>query len=666
MNRIVRFVAFCALASFAGAQTLYVSPSGKAAWSGRIAAPNRQGSDGPLPSLDAARDAIRALRKRGAAGPFTVRVRGGEYWLTSPFVLQPEDSGTAKSPVVFEAYPGERPILSGGRRVSGWNKGSGNLWTATIEGVTRQLFIGGRRAQRARTPNNGFLRIMGPSSEDKPFRLPFDRGLIRKTWEDAQVEIVALLGWTNLRRSIASVDESARIATLSGDSGGSEVGIIKEVDGRFYIENAPEALDAAGEWRQDPKSGVLSYWPMPGENLAQEKVVAAALPQLVRLEGDPQSDRFVRHIVVRGLELRHAEWTMPAGGFADNPQAAVHVGAAFEADGAEDCTVEKCVFTQMGGYAVWFRRGAKRNRISGNHIFDAGAGGIKLGETVLRSREAEQSLDNAITDNDIHDLGSVYPAAVGVWVGQSSRNEISHNRIHDVVYSGISTGWVWGYGPTQSIANRIEYNEIYNIGLHALNDLGGIYTLGTQDGVIRNNVVHDVTAFAERGRGIYLDEGSTRMLVENNVVYRCMSSGFHLHYGKENTIRNNIFARNQEHQISRARAEPHVALILERNIVYADSGRLAGGSWTPGQIKLNGNLYYDARGQEPRFGARSFAEWRQTLEDRGSAIADPLFVDAAGYDFRLRPESPALKAGFRPIDLSTVGPRSMPARKAQR
>jgi parallel beta-helix repeat protein len=666
MNRTARVVALCTLAQLAGAEMLFVAPSGKAEWSGRLAEPNPPGNDGPLPSLDAARDKIRALRKAGSSGPFTVRVRGGVYWLASTFVLQPEDSGTAQGPLVFEAYPGERPILSGGRRVRGWKKGAGNLWTAPLAGATRQLFISGRRAQRARTPNNGYLRIMGPSSEDKLFRLPYDRDLIRKTWENGQVEIVALLGWTNFRRPILRVDESRRLATLAGDAGGSEVGIVKDVDGRFYLENALEALDSPGEWYLDPRAGIISYWPAPGENLEREEVVAAILPRLVRLDGDPGAGRFVRHVVFRNLEFRHADWTFASDGFADNPQAAVHVGAAFEADGAEDCTVESCTFTQLGGYALWFRGGAKRNRLAHNHVYDAGAGGIKLGETALRAPEAERSFANEITDNEIHHLGAVYPAAVGVWVGQSSRNSISHNRIHDVVYSGISTGWVWGYGATQCTGNRIEFNEIYNIGMHTLNDLGGIYTLGTQDGVIRNNVVHDVTSFAERGRGIYLDEGSTRMLVENNIVYRCKSSGFHLHYGKENIIRNNIFARNAEYQISRARAESFPALLLEHNIIYADSGRMVGGAWTPGQIGLNGNLYYDARAQEPRFGTRSFSEWRAALGDGASAIADPQFADPGRYDFRLRPESPAFKTGFRPIDVSTVGPRTIPAQPTRR
>jgi hypothetical protein len=53
----------------------------------------------------------------------------------------------------------------------------------------------------------------------------------------------------------------------------------------------------------------------------------------------------------------------------------------------------------------------------------------------------------------------------------------------------------------------------------------------------------------------------------------------------------------------------------------------------------------------------SFEDWQAAGKDEGSVIADPLFVNASNYDFRLLPKSPALKLGFQRIDLTTVGPR---------
>jgi parallel beta-helix repeat protein len=174
---------------------------------------------------------------------------------------------------------------------------------------------------------------------------------------------------------------------------------------------------------------------------------------------------------------------------------------------------------------------------------------------------------------------------------------------------------------------------------------------------IRNNLIHDVSSFTYGGWGIYPDEGSSEMVIENNVVYRTKSAGFHQHYGRGNTVRNNIFAFGREFQVMRTRAEPHLSFTFEGNIVYFDQGRLLGSNWTGENFRLNRNIYWDAREQEIRPAGKSWQEWQKAGQDADSIIADPLFVNAPGYDFTLRPESPALKMGFQPIDLRNVGPR---------
>ncbi len=457
---------------------------------------------------------------------------------------------------------------------------------------------------------------------------------------------------------ITAVDEVTRTATLAGDPRPSN----RETDARYFIENAPGTLDEAGEWHLDRGKGTLSYRPLATENITIEQTIAPVLTQLVRLEGTPEDGKLVRRVVFRGLDFRHTDWTMGPKGIADS-QAAISAGSVFEAVGAEDCAIERCVFTQHGGYGIWFGRGSKRNRIVANEIFDMGAGGIKIGEGAQRQNEAERNYENVITDNHIHRLGEVYPSAVGIWVGQSGRNVISHNHIHDLYYTAISVGWTWGYGPNQSKGNTIEYNHLHHIGKEMLSDMGGIYTLGMQRGtVIRNNLIHDVSSFTYGGWGIYPDEGSSEMLIENNVVYRCKSAGFHQHYGRENVVRNNIFAFNRESQVMRTRAEPHLSFTFERNIVYFDSGVLLGSNWTGDQFKLNRNVYFDVRGGEMHFAGKTLKEWQQQGQDTESIVADPGFINAGNFNFALRPGSPARKLGFQPIDLSTVGPRSGPER----
>jgi hypothetical protein len=151
------------------------------------------------------------------------------------------------------------------------------------------------------------------------------------------------------------------------------------------------------------------------------------------------------------------------------------------------------------------------------------------------------------------------------------------------------------------------------------------------------------------------------MIWENNVVYRTKSAGFHQHYGRENLIRNNIFAFGKEHQLMRTREEPHVSFILINNIVYFDSGTLLGSNWKNDHFLSDFNLFFDARPEAltngVTFGSATIDQWRARGHDVQSDFADPLFVAPEKGDFHLQTNSPALKVGFHEINLSKVGVR---------
>lgn len=631
--------------------TLYVSTQGQWGWSGRFPEPNKTGTDGPLPSIAAARDRLRTLSSTTSRWPRRILIRGGNYFLPETFQLGPNDSGTKSAPVIYAAYPGEHPVISGGRAVRAWKQIDHGIWEAEYKTPITQLFINGNRAMRVRVPLDGFYRIEGPSSTDAKFLLHYRGDDIKPEWANSGAEVVILLAWAETRRPIISVDPVRHIATLAGPARPTT----HEESARYWVENTPTDLNTESEWEQDLNRGVIHYKPRAEEDVTQSEFVAPYLPNLVMINGDPASGRLVHDIEFRGLTFRHTAWVLPPGGFY-NSQASHESDSAFQAIGARRIRIEDCSFSALGGYAIHLRRGSSENTIARNAFFDLGGGGIRIGEESLPEKDGDQARGNVVSDNELHDLGVVYPSAAGIWVGQSSNNDISHNHIHHLKYSGISVGWTWGYKESAAHHNTIAFNRIHDI--EGMSDLGGIYVLGPQPGtVIRNNVISNISGFTYGGWGVYLDEGVTNVLVDKNIVYDTKSSSVEQHFGRDNIISNNILAFGANFQIARTVAEQHLSFTFEHNIVLFDQGYVLGYNWEGSGYRMDKNIYWDLRGEGPRFANMAWKEWQSKGNDAHSICADPKFVSPRNYNFRFQADSPAWRMGIRPISTADVGPR---------
>lgn len=688
---------FCATATTAtpsnqpALAVFYVAINGNDQWSGGRSSPNWTKSDGPFATVPRAVAAVREWKGRGgdkAGMVATIYLGAGRHLLKEPLVLRPEDSG-----LTLAGLSKDRPVLSGGRRITGWKeieRDGKKLWAAEIPEVRtgkwffRELWVDGLRAVRARYPNKGYLKIANLVDP----RPDWTKGQTRfryapddlKAWPTiTEGEVLVLNRWVDSRLPVFTVDEQQRVINFSKRS----VFTLMEGD-LYYLEGTFEALDVPGEWYLDRHSGTLYYWPRPGESLKRLEAVAPVLTQVLRFEGRPEEERFIENVAVRGLNFSHTEWCFPdgfatakekptispapapeVGGFG---QAEVGVPGAVWAEGLRDSVFENCAFRDLGDYGLELARGCQSNRVIRCEFSDLGAGGLKLGETAIRSRAAEQTRGNEITDCQIHDGGKMFHSAIGVWVGQSPDNRIVHNLIHDFYYTGISIGWTWGYGAALASNNLVAFNHVHHIGVKSdgdgpiLSDMGGIYTLGKQPGtLILNNLWHDIAGLRYGGWGIYFDEGSSGIVAQSNVVYRTTHGGFHQHYGETNILRNNIFVFARDHQLQRTRVEPHVSFLFQTNIIFFDAGLVLGGDWSGDNYQMDWNVYFDARpGAKPedmRFANATLGQWRGRGHDLHSIIADPFFVAPERYDFRLWGGSPALTLGFQPIDIGTVGPR---------
>jgi hypothetical protein len=688
------------MASPFSSSDFYVSTQGNDKWSGKLPKPNAAGTDGPFASITAARDAVRKLKAAGElAGALTVWLREGRYALRAPLTFGPEDS----APVTYAAYPGEQPVIDGGARISGWRTEQVNGVAAWVTDVDpdwnfRELFVDGQRRPRARLPK------VGPQPEQRNFLwmqeapdITQDANLFDgssrfiakpgdiQAWHNLNdVEVVVLHYWIEERMPIATFDPATRMVTSTRCSMFALKDDFNRRWAKYYVENVFEALTEPGEWYLDRSTHKLYYIPMPGETPAETQAYAPRVAQFMKFAGQPDENRFVEFLRFQGLTFEHADWYeldvpmehdtgMPTDRkYAATPQAAIHAPGAIYMEGAHHCTIEDCTIQHIGFYAIEMADGCMGNRVVRNEMFDLGAGGVKMNGADVKGPLARQTGNNKITDNHIYTGGRVYHSGIGVVGRHTFGNEVSHNHIHDFFYSAISMGWVWGYRDSIAHNNHIDKNHIHDLGHGWLSDMGGIYTLSTQPGTtIRGNVIHDVERANYGGWAIYPDEGSSYIVIEDNICYNTNSQTFHQHYGHENIVRNNIFVLGAEGNLGISRVDGVNALTLERNIFVVDDQSVFVGGYgndysTPCLVS-DLNLFWDVNGKPITFLKGGFGspaakkatldEWQKAGHDTHSLMADPCFVDLAGHDFALSDGSPALKLGFRPIDVSDVGPR---------
>jgi len=357
---------------------MYVSPGGNDNWSGRLAKANKDHSDGPVASLAGARDAIRQLRKAGRLTPVRVQLAHGQYFITDPVVFTPQDSGTADAPIVFEAAPGAKPVIHGGRGIGNFKKRPDGTWYAQVPDVAagkwcfEQLWVNGRRAVRAREPDKFYYymrrkvtygvdpltgnaanlqsRAFGARAADVRPLLDVSKKQLR------DVALIAYHSWATGLHRVASVDPQTSVVVTTGPGrwpffrwGRSQ---------RYHIENFRAALDEPGEWYLD-REGTLYYKPRPGEDITTADVIAPVAEAFIRLRGESTPGRYVEHLTFRGLSFRFGQYVLPPEGHCDG-QAAASIEGAIQAHGARHVVFEDspttasttCIATTTTGAVV--------------------------------------------------------------------------------------------------------------------------------------------------------------------------------------------------------------------------------------------------------------------------------------------------------------------------
>ncbi|MEO8752606.1 MAG: right-handed parallel beta-helix repeat-containing protein [Casimicrobiaceae bacterium] len=540
----------------------WVSPKGSDAAAGDRAR--------PLRTLERAREAVRNDFRRTRCD-IVVNLRGGDYRLAQPLVLDWRDSGQNGHDVVYRAAPGERPVLSGAIPVQGWALHDAKLgiYRAFVGAQrTRHLFVNGTRAVRARTEANPdhFERT------DTGFRF-VKPGATMPVWNNAaEIEAVTITQWKMMRcpvQSIAGSDVALRDpcwknANMFQAPPGQQPLWNFRLLSRF--ENAYEFLDAPGEWYLDAATGWLYYMPLPGENLAEAVVEMPVLEALI--DGRGEMDKPVERIRFEGLTFAYATWlgpSTPDGYVAD--QSGFHLvgeGHAPNIIGHDEHTVRTPGnvrfryahriqfidndFVHLGGVGLDFDTGSQHNAVIDNRFEDISSAGIQLGGVAKEDHHPDHpqqvTRDNEISNNLVRRIGRDYFDAAGIMVGFTTRSLISHNDISYTPWAGIAIGWGWGlldpgtflglsgatvgmWGlyetPTTSRGNRILHNRIHHF-LMELWDGGAIYSLGQQGtGADDGELIAGNVAYAKRpaagGNIFYTDGGSRFVTLFENVSF---------------------------------------------------------------------------------------------------------------------------------------------------
>jgi parallel beta-helix repeat protein len=697
--------------------TLYVATNGNDAWSGTLANPNQNDTDGPFASLERARQAARLNLAGGHR--VTVCIRGGIYPLDVSLKLDSADSGTEQHPVVWRGYREETVRLTGARAIRGFHTVSDpaalsrlqqdfrdSVLVANLkdEGIAdfgvlpnrMNLFFKGRRMQVARYPNTGWLTIASVPLDESHILNVGDKKVIKNglpagrhsgvftypgnrpsTWapqDDIWMHGYWVWDWRDAYQKVARIDTGTHLIhpTEPHHYYGYQQGQ------RFCFLNVLEELDTPGEWALDEKQGLLYFWP-PSPLTPGDASVSMLAEPMVLLSG-------ASHVRFQHLTLEMSR------------------ARAIAIRGGANNVIEGCTIRNIDNDTCVIIDGGKWNGIRSCDIYDVGSTGIRI---TGGDRNTLAPAGNFATNNHIYRYGCIIQSFNGGVFLQGVGNIVSHNRIHDAPFSGIQY-----YGND----HIIECNELFDLA-HESGDVGGINTgadyseMGT---IIRYNYIHDAHGYGEGGfRAIYLDLPGSNTTIFGNILAN-VDIGVFFNSGRDNVVQNNIFFNC--HPSVNIYLWPHTSYfrpggawkIVEKLHAiryneppysthypmlpsYLDSTDLGkpyghtvtnnislGGTWLDlsegmdfRHIGVENNVVHDSmllvytRKWFPAYDpyhigyaavyAQSDTAMVARLTQRGNSIADPLLVDPPGGDFRVTAGSPAWKSGFKTIPIETIG-----------
>ncbi|WP_238388802.1 PDZ domain-containing protein [Roseimaritima ulvae] len=609
------------------------------------------------------------------------------YYLPETLVLTSADSGSSECPIVYRAQNEGGAVLSGGSQLNlSWSAWRDGIFQAqTPPGLQiDQLFIDGQNQRMARYPNYDASKKAEPYQGFAADAFSKQRAA---NWADpagGYIHAMHRAGWGGYHYLITGKDADGDVTYEGGWQNNRKMGMHKD---HRMVENIFEELDAPGEWFHNAKTSTLYYKPNPGTDLSKVKVEVVRLRHLIEFQGAEKAP--VRFITLQGFAVRHAART-----FMDCKEQllrsdwAIYRGGAFMLTGTEDVSILDCEFDQVGGNAVFVNNYNRRVLVKGCHIHDTGASGVcfvgdpdavrdplfEYGQkndlaTIDRTpgpKTNNYPAQSAVEDCLIHGIGRVERQPAGVQIEMASEITVRDCSVYDTARAGVNIGdGAWG-------GHLIERCDVFDTVLET-HDHGSFNSWGrdrywrsdhltaSQKAVdadpnlpfldaMKTTVIRDSRWRCDHGWDIDLDDGSSNYDIYNNLM---LNKGLKLREGFRRHAWNNVMPIGTLH--------PHVWFQRSRDQVHSN---------------IMAERYHTARMNEPYTEGTLVDRNLFDSQDRGilehsaklgwdenSVLAEPMYVDPAKGDFRVKEGSPALKLGFKNFSMDQFGVKK-PALKA--
>ena len=602
----------------------YVAKNGKDTWSGRLAEPNADGTDGPFASLERAQAAMRGSAVK------TTYVREGTHQMSRTLELTGADSG-----VRILGYPGEQVAISGGQTVGGFVSEGNGVWSAalatapgfdvTVNGV--RYTLASKAAYDPNDPTTGWFIADASAAGAGSRSLRYHAGDVTAAdlVPGLRVQVFDTERLQDAILTVAGIDTTTRTITFTSDAPFTmrDGSTFRLLGNAAYVDQAGEFAYRASDGRLVINVGTGADG--GGSNFDGSGVSVARLGTLLRLNG-------AAGVTIQGLT------------FTDTTTD----GYALDVVGGGVNRIVGNSFVNVGT-GIHVTQASDRNLISGNYLDHLGISGMLLDG---------QSNGNTVTGNRIQHIGEVRSYAGGIMGAGINDTVISHNDIDHSSRYGISIkNW---NAATISLNNSILYNRVRNTGEKTA-DSGAIEMLGRAglitNSVIKGNWIEHAGGIATtstgawlrdyKGFGVYLDDMTSGVTVQDNFLKDTSWASVMIHGGHDNTVTNNIgvLGSNSESflRIEWVTAGSSPVIPANNTITH---------NIIEGVVPLGGYVTLLSAGAN----AIDYnLVHRVTAYGAHDLTGDPLFADSYDHDYSLLPLSPAFAAGLHDLPWLLMG-----------